>query len=309
MLGSERFIDFNFDNNTDSPNRPIKLWVDYGNDGSDEEILFPEEIDELNYIYFLNHDFENGGDIKLNCQMRDKVENVNQNSEVISVKTISPNHTSEINFLNQLISLSIPKNSTNMPVSCLVKSIDFLDSSINLDIVGDIIKIYPDNLSLNNKINLSFDLKQLNTNYEFSNLAIYKLENEYWVLCDSYIINDLLYTEITQFGSFMIVYNVTHDTPILFPDEYSLTQNYPNPFNPSTTIEYYMPDDNYVELNIYNIKGERVKSLYKGYLKAGYHSVIWNGSSDSGISLASGIYIVSFKHGENIIRNKMVKIK
>ena len=309
MLGSERFFDFNFNEDNDNPNRPIKLWLDYGNDGSDEQILFPEEIDELNYIYFLNHDFTNSGDIKLNCQMRDKVENINQNSEIISVKAIDPNYNSEIGFLNQTITLSIPKNSTNTPINCLVKSIDFLDTSINSNRIGDIIKFYPDNLSLNNKVNLSFNLKRLNTNYEFSNLAIYKLENNDWILCDSYIINDLLYTDINQFGTFAVFYNEAHNTPILFPDEYSLNQNYPNPFNPSTTIEYYLPYNNYVELNIYNIKGQQVKSLYKGYLEAGYHSIIWNGQSDSGVSLASGIYIVSFKHGKNVIRNKMVKIK
>ena len=309
MLGSERFVDFNFDNSDDSPNRPIKLWVDYGNDDSNEEILFPEEIDELNYIYSLTHDFINTGDIRLSYQMRDKVENINENSEIISIQAIDPSYDSEINFFNELVTLSIPKNSTNIPVTCVAKKTQSSNNSNNLNMVGNIVDVYPENLYLDNKINLSFDLNKLNTNYDSSKLAIYTLENNCWILSDTYIINNLLISEINQFGSFVIVHSESHSTPTLFPDEYILNQNYPNPFNPSTTIEYYMPDNNYVELNIYNIKGEQVKNLYQGYLEAGYHSVIWDGQSDEAISLASGIYIVSFKYGNNMIRNKMVKIK
>ena len=59
----------------------------------------------------------------------------------------------------------------------------------------------------------------------------------------------------------------------------------------------------------YNIRGEKVRHLYNGYKKSGYYSIIWNGKSDTGVELSSGIYILNFKYGNNVINNKMVKIK
>jgi flagellar hook assembly protein FlgD len=86
-------------------------------------------------------------------------------------------------------------------------------------------------------------------------------------------------------------------------------QNHPNPFNPETMINFYIPEDNYVEVNIYSIKGEKVKTIYKGELDFGYQSIRWNGKNDSDISLSSGIYIVSLNYDDRTINSKMVKLK
>ena len=86
-------------------------------------------------------------------------------------------------------------------------------------------------------------------------------------------------------------------------------QNYPNPFNPETTINFYLPEDNYIEVNIYNIKGEQVRTIYKGKLHSGYQSIIWDGTNDRGVSLPSGIYIMSLNYNDMIINGKMVKLK
>ena len=67
--------------------------------------------------------------------------------------------------------------------------------------------------------------------------------------------------------------------------------NYPNPFNPSTIISFSIPEESSVEINIFNIKGQKIKSLVQESLNSGYHSVIWNGDDDFGKSICSGIYI------------------
>jgi len=78
------------------------------------------------------------------------------------------------------------------------------------------------------------------------------------------------------------------------PRMYQVRQNYPNPFNPSTTIVYYLPDVGYqpaeVEIVIYNLLGQKVRTLVKDRKYPGEHRASWDGKDDEGHDLASGIY-------------------
>ena len=66
--------------------------------------------------------------------------------------------------------------------------------------------------------------------------------------------------------------------------------NHPNPFNPTTTISFSLPKEEEIELSIYNIKGQKVKTLYSGISEEGKHLVIWNGIDSNGKTVSSGIY-------------------
>jgi len=70
-----------------------------------------------------------------------------------------------------------------------------------------------------------------------------------------------------------------------------LEQNYPNPFNVTTTIYYALKEDVKVNLKIYNIVGQEIRTLVDENQPAGYQSVIWDGNNDFGKSVPSGIYI------------------
>lgn len=80
----------------------------------------------------------------------------------------------------------------------------------------------------------------------------------------------------------------------LIPAVTELTGNYPNPFNPSTNIKFSLKDDSKVSLIIYNIRGQKVKTLVNDNMQAGYHSIVWNGRDDNGKSVSSGVYFNSF---------------
>ena len=81
-------------------------------------------------------------------------------------------------------------------------------------------------------------------------------------------------------------YSYSDEIEVVFAvRSYSLEQNYPNPFNPSTTIKFALPFTSKVKLEIFNILGERVKTLIDELKEAGYHEVIWNSNG-----LASGVY-------------------
>ncbi len=85
-----------------------------------------------------------------------------------------------------------------------------------------------------------------------------------------------------------------------------LYRNRPNPFNPSTEISYFLPNESYVTLNIYNTLGREVRTLTEGHYPAGMHSVTWDGRDSQGNVLASGIYIYSLRSDDAILKGKML---
>jgi hypothetical protein len=79
-------------------------------------------------------------------------------------------------------------------------------------------------------------------------------------------------------------------------EENSLAQinaigNHPNPFNPSTTIKFSIQNDSKIDLSIFNIKGQKNKTLSQEKFTKGNHSIIWNGDDEMGNSVSSGLYL------------------
>jgi Secretion system C-terminal sorting domain len=83
--------------------------------------------------------------------------------------------------------------------------------------------------------------------------------------------------------------------------DYILLSNYPNPFNPTTTIKYYLPESDFIQLNVYNTIGQKIKTLFSGYKSSGYYITKFNGSN-----LASGLYIVLLETSETIKTCKII---
>ena len=94
------------------------------------------------------------------------------------------------------------------------------------------------------------------------------------------------------------------DDELNLPSEFSLAQNYPNPFNSSTTINFALPRDSEVQIEIYNILGEKEITLLSGQLSAGYHSVIWEAND-----MPSGIYFYRINTGDFSQAKKMTLVK
>ena len=95
----------------------------------------------------------------------------------------------------------------------------------------------------------------------------------------------------------------------LTPESFTLYQNYPNPFNPSTTIKYNLNDNSYVNVSIYNVAGELVKTLFNGPQNKGKNSLIWNAKNNKNESVAGGLYIYSVTTENNIYSKKMMLLK
>jgi hypothetical protein len=93
------------------------------------------------------------------------------------------------------------------------------------------------------------------------------------------------------------------------PREYYLAQNYPNPFNPTTMIHYELPRGSGVNLSIYNLLGQKVKTLVEGWKPAGRYDVAWQGDNDLGARVSSGVYIYRIDAGEYRRSLKMLLMK
>ena len=93
------------------------------------------------------------------------------------------------------------------------------------------------------------------------------------------------------------------------PAEYQLYSNYPNPFNPITNIKFDVPEFDYIEILIYNINGQIVKTLQSGNLAPGFYKIVWDGADDHGVSMPSGIYFYSMNATGFNKKYKMVFIK
>jgi hypothetical protein len=93
------------------------------------------------------------------------------------------------------------------------------------------------------------------------------------------------------------------------PQSYTLTQNYPNPFNPETAIDYVVGKSGHVELSVYNILGDKIKTLVSGYQAAGSYTVKWQADTDGGTSVASGVYFYKLTAGDYTDTKKMTLLK
>ena len=88
-----------------------------------------------------------------------------------------------------------------------------------------------------------------------------------------------------------------------------LNNNYPNPFNPTTTISFSLKETGYVTIDIYNIRGQLVKTLVNGEFDDAHHEVVWDGKDNSGKNTGSGVYFYKMKAGKFAQTKKMILMK
>ncbi|MEJ2635409.1 MAG: T9SS type A sorting domain-containing protein [Calditrichia bacterium] len=100
-----------------------------------------------------------------------------------------------------------------------------------------------------------------------------------------------------------------NDKPAAMINSFSLEQNYPNPFNPATHIRYNLPVTTTLTVEVYNILGKKVATLFEGKQNAGAHTLIWNGTDNAGSRVASGVYFYKMSSPEFTQIKKMMLLK
>jgi ligand-binding sensor domain-containing protein len=93
------------------------------------------------------------------------------------------------------------------------------------------------------------------------------------------------------------------------PSPLSITGIYPNPFNMNTTISFNVPSDGFVELEVYNLAGQKIRSLFSSWARSGSKQIVWDGNDSHGLYVSSGIYIARLNMGGFYNAKKMTVIK
>jgi hypothetical protein len=93
------------------------------------------------------------------------------------------------------------------------------------------------------------------------------------------------------------------------PVGFDIMPAYPNPFNPATTIPFRLAADGRVTIGIYNILGQHVATLVDGVMPAGSHSVVWNGTTDTGANVTSGVYIARLEAEHHSWTGKLLLVR
>jgi subtilisin family serine protease len=93
------------------------------------------------------------------------------------------------------------------------------------------------------------------------------------------------------------------------PSEFAISQNYPNPFNPVTQFSVGLISETHVNLVIYNVAGQKVRTLVDGLLPAGSHTITWDSTNDRGEAASGGIYFYRVIAGDRLVTKKMLLLK
>ncbi len=93
------------------------------------------------------------------------------------------------------------------------------------------------------------------------------------------------------------------------PHHFMLNQNYPNPFNPSTRIQYAIPASGEVSVIVYDVHGNQISELHKGFQEAGNYTIEWSGINDTGMMIPSGLYFCQLKQAGFAQTIRMVYLK
>ncbi|HDL01488.1 MAG TPA: T9SS type A sorting domain-containing protein, partial [candidate division Zixibacteria bacterium] len=107
-------------------------------------------------------------------------------------------------------------------------------------------------------------------------------------------------------------YDITtdlNDNTLSLPKQFELFQNYPNPFNPTTKIQFNLAATSEIKLEVYNVLGQKVKTIADTKLSAGVHEYQWDATDDANQSVASGIYFYRLSNDEQFKTHKMTLLK
>lgn len=138
-------------------------------------------------------------------------------------------------------------------------------------------------------------------------LVIHRLEGETWEPLASrvYPNESAVRAATDRAGRFRLVHDPASTNDNTVPAAFVVGRNRPNPFRPLTTIEYALPDDGPVRIEVYDLGGRRVATLFDGRRVAGRHQVAWRGRTDAGTPVAGGVYFLRIVAGSHLATRKM----
>jgi hypothetical protein len=151
-------------------------------------------------------------------------------------------------------------------------------------------------------------------NQEYPITLFYNIKNDEenpanWILVnpssgDEYILTETGFIEFTSPVNELILSKEN-----ILPSQFMLSQNYPNPFNPITNIHFFLPEESYVTLAVYDLSGRMIIKLVSENIERGTHDVIWDAKDESGNPASAGVYLYQIQTEYFSQTRKMVLLK
>lgn len=264
-------------------------------------------LNESAHIYKGDTKLTGDGVLNLEVTAKDFADNADTTSKSFSAQLFIAEKGGGISSHDGLLSLRISAGSlsedTYLTVVALDESVDpssgkaIAKSSLGLPVY----RIGPSSLTLNKKAHLEFGIEAPPGKI----LILEQMsESGTWEVIPSDFINDRLSAKISSLGTFRV-----NKADQIIPTRFALQQNYPNPFTSktaSTIVAFDLPVQETIEINIFNLLGKKVRTLFAGLKKAGTYKIRWDGLNDNNIPVASGVYIYQLKAASTILNKKML---
>lgn len=274
------WIDF-----TDYYDDPIPVTYTIGKDGNNEYIIYP--LSEARQLYS-EMKYEQALDLFLNAVQTYSDSNLGY--EALSYlprlfKMLNKNYQELIEFIDNLIETGWSRT----------KYLDELKFNVYL-----IYDKYANAVTLNNQLleNSETEIERMYhklNSYIISTLTSNKSEEKY------------LDNSISEISKKMLVLNSENEDT--YEEKSFSLSTYPNPFNPDVSIKLYIPEKTQLEINIYNIRGQLVKTIFSDEIEEGHHEFLWNGKTNTGNMVSTGIYLLKCVSGNEQYYKKMLMIK
>jgi len=163
---------------------------------------------------------------------------------------------------------------------------------------------YLDSLALTENDTISFVMHDYNDSKSVKRFADYRV---YDSVIDNYVrqITHKVEDEIVFFD----LTSKDDQQSNALPVTTEIRSIYPNPFNPETTIEFNLKENSQVNIRVYNLKGQLVKTIINSKLEAGNHKIVWNGTNSNEQRVASGLYFCKMETKDKSVTEKMILMK
>ena len=298
------YYDLYFVTNEETIDSVARVWIEFENYTQN---LFPNKMDDS--LYHITSTFINTGVVKYNFQVRDKRLNLGRSLDTVFYEVIIPELERFLISPDNFMQMHVPKNAVQYETPVIISAMEPNEILLknNSIIISREYQILPHSLSLLKPARLSFSLTSGQNSEPWWKYKIVKITDLGWDELNTECVGESLNTSILTGGIYAVIYNSEAIEPL--PKKFELGNIYPNPFNPSTTIEFAIPNVNKVTIDIFNIRGQHVLNLIDENISAGYHSIEWNGRDKRGGVLSSGIYFVSIKFSNQMMRKKVTFLK
>jgi len=285
----------------------IEVWVNTSN--------YPQHYSlepVADSIYHIASSFIDTGLITLIFQGRDSVQNYGRSIDSVYYNIVDPRQNSTLRSPSGIAELSIDQNSTFNESGILVTE-EFETQSLGRNDLYQVVSsvtFYPQTLEFNKPALLSFDLTNIVDveNNPIWKYQIMKYEVDTWknIPTESRSSTEII-SKIDRLGKYSVFLDETISEPI--PSQYSLITIYPNPANASTIIKYSIPNDDRVNLTIYDILGRNILILVDEIQSGGYYELNWNFTNSNNVELVSGVYFLRLSTKNFSETSKIVILK